>query len=66
MKSQQQQSVLQEQLANNREAITRLTAEKADALLQVAELKQSLKEAQVCKLCFAVDLLLCGRELNCG
>lgn len=47
MKSQQQQSVLKEEIANNKEQVTRLTAEKADALQQATDLKQSLKEAQV-------------------
>ena len=47
MKSQQQQSVLQEQLANGKEQVIRLTAEKADALLQITELKQTFKETQV-------------------
>lgn len=65
MKSQQQQSILQEQLANGKEQVIRLTAEKADALLQITELKQTFKEAQVCLLCMlrlaalSVGLLLC-------
>ena len=72
MKSQQQQSVLQEQLANGKEQVTRLTAEKADALLQVTELKQTLKEALVCLLCMlrlaalhAEHVLLCIEAQEC-
>lgn len=54
--------MLQDQVTTSKEQVTRLTAERADALAEVADLKKSLKASEVIKpilACFSCSKFLC-------